>query len=103
VDKNVLASLLESADRFFGVQKEDLNEIPDKVGSFEPWLPTSFPEEDLLSKINISGSDQLKSEIVSLCEEFRDLFCDVLPEHPAKLKPFDIIVNEEQWQVPETR
>jgi transposase InsO family protein len=103
VHENVLVSLLETADRFFGVQKEDLNEIPDKVGSFEPWLPTSFPVEDVLSKINISGTDELKSKIVSLCEEFRDLFCDVLPEQPAKVKPFDIIVNEEQWQVPSNR
>lgn len=97
------ASLVDSADHIFGNQQKDNNEIPDKVGAFEPWLPIKASTDDILSKINISGSDSLRAKIKALCEEFRDLFCEVLPSTPAKLKPFDIVVNEEQWQVPNNR
>ena len=102
VTPSIHASLIEESHRIFSGQVED-NQIPDKVGSFEPWLPLKFPTDDILSKIKISGSQKLRLDIMTLCEEFRHLFCEVLPSTPAKLKPFDILVNEEQWQTPSNR
>jgi hypothetical protein len=56
------ASLIDSADRIFGAPSEDNNEIPAKVGSFEPWLGSHFPTDDPLSKIHISGSDTFRKQ-----------------------------------------
>ena len=94
------ASLINSADRIFGDSVQDLNQIPDKVGSFEPWLKSQFSTDDPLAKINISGSPEFRARIISLCEEFRHLFSDTLPPEPAKLKPFDIIVDDDKWEKP---
>ena len=100
VDSSLHASLLESADRVFGQPVEDLNQIPQKVDSFEPWLTDQFPSEDPLSQINISGSNEFRSQIIALCSEFRHLFCQKLPPTPALLKPFDIVVDESKWERP---
>jgi hypothetical protein len=93
------ASLLESADRIFGDPVQDLNDIPAKVDSFEPWLKSQFSTADPLAQINISGSHEFRAQIICLCEEFRHLFSDTLPSEPAKLKPFDIIVDDDKWDI----
>lgn len=103
VNSTLHASLIDSAERIFGEPVQDHNEIPASVGSFEPWLKNQFSADDPLAQINISGSHEFRAQILSLCKEFKHLFSDTLPPEPAKLKPFDIIVDEEKWAHPSNR
>ena len=95
--------MIDSADRIFGEPVQDHNEIPANVGSFEPWLSNQFSTDDPLAQIHISGNPEFRGQILSLCKEFRHLFADTLPAEPAKLKPFNIIVDEEKWAHPSNR
>ena len=87
----------------FRIPEADLNEIPAKVGSFEPWLSDSLPDEDILKKINISGNVPFQKKIVVLCKKYKHLFSDTLPKQAAKLTPFNLVVDETRWQVPAHR
>jgi transposase InsO family protein len=74
------------------------------TGAFEPFLTSTSPEEpDLLSLIHISGSPAFRKQIMDLCIEFRSLFSNSLSKTPAKIKPFELVVDASKWQVPANR
>ena len=78
------ASFILESEHILGRISPDDDEIDDHLNdSFSPWL-NRFPDENPLSKINISGDKDLQSTIRSLCNEYRCIFSDVLPEEPAK-------------------
>ena len=75
----------------------DDDEIADHLNdSFSPWLDR-FPSADPLSLINISGDEDQQNRIRLLCNEFRDIFSDVLPDRPADIPPFELVVDDTMW------
>ena len=98
----VQATLVDSSDQSIEVPTTSFEDT-EGTGAFEPFLTPSFPETDLLSQINISGSPALRKQIMDLCIEFRVLFKNSLSSTPARLKPFELIVDEAKWQIPANR
>ena len=74
----------------------------DKTDTFKPWLP-SHSDVDVLSLIHISGDEDLQRRLRSLCQEFKDIFSNELPAAPAKIKNFQLEVDDEKWRVPRNR
>ena len=98
----VQATLVDSSDQSIEVPTTSFEDT-EGTGAFEPFLTHSFPETDLLSQINISGSPALRKRIMDLCTEFRVLFKNFLPPAPARLLPFELIVDEAKWQISANR
>ena len=83
-----------------GVPTPDDDEIVHEKGdTFAPWL-TSDSTVDVLSLINIKGDSNLRENIRTLCTEFKDIFSNELPAEPAKIKPFNLVVETEKWLPP---
>ena len=47
--------------------------------------------------LNISGDEDQQNRIRLLCNEFRDIFSDVLPDRPADIPPFELVVDDKMW------
>ena len=91
------ASLIIESERLLGRVSPDDDEIADHLNdSFSPWLDR-FPSADPLSLINISGDEDQQNRIRLLCNEFRDIFSDVLPDRPADIPPFELVVDDKMW------
>ena len=58
---------------------------------------------DVLTQIHISGTEKLQLSIRTLCTEFKDIFSNELPAEPAKVPPFELIVDTVKWRVPRDR
>ena len=58
---------------------------------------------DVLSLINIKGDSNLQENIRTLCTEFKNIFSYELPAEPAKIEPFNLVVETEKWRVPSNR
>lgn len=48
--------------------------------------------------MHISGDDDLQSQIRALVEEFRDILTNELPSTPASIPPFELVVDDSQWE-----
>jgi hypothetical protein len=80
----------------------------DKTDTFAPFLRdktcrNGSPKgpDDFLSQITFEGDESLQRDLRTLCSEFADIFSDKLAPQPADLKPFEIHVPRELWEVPE--
>ena len=99
----LLASLVLESEHILGTPIPDEDEIDHiKTDTFSHWLkePSTV---DVLSLINISGDENLQLKLRTLCTEFRDIFSNELPTKPASIPPFDLIVDNEKWRVPQNR
>ena len=70
----------------------------EKTYIFKPWSNTSS-NTDILFLIHLSGDEDLQSRSRTLCTEFMDIFSDKLSDEPAKIPPFNLIVNNLKWKV----
>ena len=99
----LLASLVLESEQLSGVPLSDEDEIDhDKTDMFKPWLPTSS-NADILSLIHISGDKDLQLRLRALCTEFADVFSNELPQEPAKIPPFNLVVDDLEWKVSKNR
>jgi hypothetical protein len=57
----------------------------------------------VLDQIHISGSDFLQAQLIQLCLQFEDIFCNDLPSAPANISPFKLDVDVPKWRVPKNR
>jgi hypothetical protein len=55
------------------------------------------PSIDVLDLIQIEGSPALRKRIRTVLEKYRPVFATSLPSEPAKLPPFELIVDKERW------
>ena len=99
VTPEIHATLLNSAERIFDNPFLDLNEIPEKVGSFEPFFERPYSNKDVLEDLHMTEEPKFRKKISDLCNKYKEIFSDELPKQPAKLKPFNIIVDELKWNV----
>ena len=101
--RGIVASLVLQVEHLLGVPTPDDDEIVQEKGDiFAPWL-TSDSTVDVLSLTKIKGYNNLQENIRTLCTEFKDIFSNVLPAEPAKIEPFNLVVETEKWRVPSNR
>ena len=101
--RGIVASLVLEVEHLLGVSTPDDDEIVHEKGdTFAPCL-TSDSTVDVLSLINIKGDSNLQENIRTLCTEFMDIFSNELPAEPAKIEPFNLVVETEKWRVPSNR
>jgi hypothetical protein len=62
-------------------------------------------DPNIINKLptNIHGSEELKNKLNALVERYRDRFRTIISNEPAKLPPFEIELNEAEWQIPSNR
>ena len=95
----LLATTVLDSEHLLGVAPLDESEIDDsKSDAFSPWLPP-FSEIDPLSQLHIGGDEDLQNKIRLLCHEFGESFSNELPDSPALIPPFDIVVDDTKWKV----
>ncbi len=82
-------------------EQEDIAEIPD---NYLESVPTDllYNESDELPS-DIQGPPTLQENLKRLVTEYRDCFRSTLSSEAAKVPPFDLQVNQEEWQVPANR
>ena len=79
-----------------GVPTPDDDEIVHEKGeNFAPWL-TSDSTVDVLTLISIKGDSNLQENIRTLWTEFNEIFSNELPAEPAKIEPFNLVVETEK-------
>ena len=79
----------------------------DKTDTFAPFLrdktcrdvPPNGPD-DFLSKIHFEGDESFQNELRNLCSEYADIFSDKPAPQAAALKPFEINLPKQRWEVP---
>ena len=99
----LLATTVLDSEHLLGVAPLDESEIDDsKSDAFSPWLPP-FSEIDPLSQLHIGGDEDLQNKIRLLCHKFREFFSNELPDSPALIPPFDIVVDDTKWKVSKNR
>jgi transposase InsO family protein len=111
--RNLIAALVErNLDSVFEAPLPDDDEIDyDKSDVFATFLKVDaavgrnpyFPENPLLSAIEIQGDKSLVAGLVSLIERFSHLFSNTLSSTPADIPPFDLKVDLEKWNNPKNR
>ena len=82
----------------------------DKTDTFAPFLrdktcrnvPPNGPA-DFLSPIHFEGDESFQKDLRTLCSEFADIFSDKLAPQAANLKPFEITLPRQKWEVPSNR
>ena len=93
--RGIVASLVLEVEHLLGVPTPYDDEIVHEKGdTFAPWL-TSDSTVDVLSLINMKGDSNLQENIRTLCTEFKDIFSNELPAEPAKIEPFNLVVETE--------
>ena len=65
-------------------------------------VPPDGPD-DFLSKIRFEGDKSFEKDLRTLCSEFADIFSDKLAPQAANLKPFEINLPKQKWEVPPKR
>ena len=53
-----------------------------------------------MSQIHFEGDESLQNDLRTLCSEFADIFSDKLAPQAANLKPFEINLPRQKWEVP---
>ncbi len=59
--------------------------------------------EDFLNEITFEGDESFQRKLRELCSEYSDIISDQLAEKPASLKPFEINILLELWEIDENR
>ena len=99
----ILASLVLESEQLSRAPLYDDDDIDhDKTDTFGPWSSPSS-NTDILSLIHFSGDEDLQSRLRTLCTEFSDIFSNDLPNEPANIPPFNLIVDNLKWKVGKNR
>ena len=99
----ILASLVRESEQLSRSPLYDDDDIDhDKTDTFKPWSSPSS-NADILSLIHISGDKDLQLRLRALCTEFADVFSNELPQEPAKIPPFNLVVDDLEWKVSKNR
>jgi hypothetical protein len=108
----LITSLVRETQDLFAAQHHTDDEIDyDKVDSFSPFLVVDeivgrnnyFPNQPLLSAIQLEGDPELISGLVILLNKYAHIFRNDLPKDPADIPPFDLVVDLEKWRNPKNR
>jgi hypothetical protein len=49
------------------------------------------------------GPESLRSSIAQLCHQYRDIFSSSVKEEPARVRPFEIVIDGSEWKIPASR
>ena len=110
--RTFVAALAEQNDHLFATILPDGDDIDDdKIDAFAPFLKVDepvrrnefFPNNDLLSAIQIEGDSNLTDLLVPLISRYSHLFSNTLNKEPADTPPFDWNVDTEKWKQPKNR
>ena len=100
--QHYLASLVTQSETLAKIATAADDELDDhETSTFAPWLPTIA--SDPIASLHIAGDEDLQSKIRSLCLDFVDIFSNELPSAPAKIPPFDLVVDDSKWKTPKNR
>ena len=80
-----------------GLPDNKLESIPAEL------IQNVHAKEEELKKVDIQGHPQLKARLTALVEEYKDVFSSSVVMNPAKVTPFVLEVNEDEWQRPKNR
>ena len=72
-----------------------------QVATDSPTTSSSSTAEqptNALDQLHIEGSTEFRKKVRELAEEYNDVFSTTLPEQPANLPPFELIVDEAKWK-----
>ena len=94
------ARRIYSKAELFDIEPQDDEIDHALIDAFGHWdsMSSATSTDDPLDTITIEGTPEFQRQIRALCEEFRDVFSNDLPDTAAKLEPFDLIVNKDKWQ-----
>ena len=94
--KSLTLGILAEVEHLLELPTSDDDDIVhEKSDTFAPWL-TSDSSVDVLFLVNIKGDSNLQENIRTLCTEFKDIFSNELPAEPAKIEPFNLVVETEK-------
>ena len=105
--RNLIAALVELRENGLEAPLPDDDEIDyDKTDSFATFLKVDdivarnpyFPDNPLLSSIQLQGDETLVTGLVALINKFSHLFSNALNPSAAEIPPFELKVNLEKWQ-----
>jgi hypothetical protein len=95
----LLASLVSKSEFVSAIATPADDDIDShESDTFAPYLPSDLKIDDPLASLHISGDDDLQRRLRLLCEEFRDIFTTELPSNPASIPPFNLVVDDSQWE-----
>ena len=76
----------------------------DKTDPFAPFLRDktcrNVPPNGQDDFLSFEGDESLQKDLRTLCSEFSDIFSDKLAPQAADLKPFEINLPRQKWEVP---
>ena len=110
--RNFMSALAEQNDHLFATILPDGDDIDDdKIDAFAPFLKVEesvrrndfFPNDELLSSIQIEGDTDLTTQLVLLITQYSHLFSNTLNKEAADIPPFDWNVDKEKWNTPKNR
>ena len=100
--QHYLASLVTQSEKLATIATAADDESDEhETSTFTPWLPT-IPSDPIAS-LHIAGDEDLQAKIRSLCLDFVDIFSNELPSAPARISPFDLVVDDSKWHTPRNR
>jgi transposase InsO family protein len=111
----LVGALVEQVEQLFVATTLNDDDIDyEKTDSFTPFLPVKgsdlskknslFPDTlPLLQEILIEGDFDLQSKLVILITKFHHIFSNTLSSEPARIPPFDLIVDTKKWNNPKNR
>ena len=71
--------------------------------AFAPFRSDPIGDSEILDIITICGTPQQQERICALCVKYKQIFKDELDATPAKIKPFDLKVDETKWETYKNR
>ncbi len=111
----LVGALVKQVEQLFMSQTYNDDDIDyEKTESFSPFLPVegialskknnlSPDTHPLLQEILIEGDFDLQSKLVALITKFHHIFSNTLSSEPARIPPFDLIVDTNKWNNPKNR
>ena len=99
----ILASLVLESEQLSRAPVYDDDDID--LYDTDTFKASSTPPSntDILSLIHFSGDEDPQSRLRTLCTVFADIFSNNLPKEPAKIPPFNLIVDNLKWKVNKKR
>ena len=97
-----LAALASNFSRKPAFEREgNLFEIPDnKLESIPAELISDIVDEAEYTKVKVEGPKLVQQELKKLVFKFKDIFKSTVQASPAKLTPFKLEIDKEQWCTP---
>ena len=103
--ESYLATLASNFSRKAAFEREgNLTEIPDnKLESIPAELLDEIQEDAEYTKVSIEGPPMLQEKLRTLVREYKDIFHSTVQGEPAKLTPFKLDVDTDQWWTKENQ